>query len=285
MTRRVVSLGETAEDRKARIDRAVLDGTATDVVAGDGAEGYFAETMTEAPTTSGKGGGGSRKAARSKKRDAWFCPSCNLADCEHRPKRGRPRLPEPKSKTLRVYLPRELRLFLQRSNEESGLQLTDILEAVLDSEAMRCWRLHADYQAPEYSDEDGNDIEETAYDEAIRNRERRWRSYPEQDAARLHFLKKLRQNIGPRFEERVTSSLLDRVRHVGKLGKQPPFGAVRYSDTRFCSYCIEHYRDLLALIRTADDSAGGGAVSSTKDEAQALKAMAKTCPACSPQSA
>jgi hypothetical protein len=151
---------------------------------------------------------------------------------------------------------------------------------------MQCWRLHiGDTRSQHhlsYVDEEGNDIEVTAYDEAIRDRERRRSfSFSQDDDWHLMFLKQLRPNVGPRYEERVTPNLLARVQRVGKGAKQPQYGTVRYSNSVFCAYCVGYYRDSLALIRGEGSPAYGETASSSKEEARTLKRVATTCPKCS----
>jgi len=126
-------LGETAEERNARINRAVLDGTAADVVAGDGPEAYLAETMAEAPTISGKGGGSGR-AAQSKKRGTKICKheGCGLEArvCGHE-QRGRPSDDHPKTRMLRVDVTPALASFVRRSKAANRLRLAEMLDVVL----------------------------------------------------------------------------------------------------------------------------------------------------------
>lgn len=263
-------VGETRQQR----DRRIIE-TPDDAVQPIG-EYEFARENMAGPTTV-RGGRGPRARKASVKKGTWVCPTCNIEDCEHKPKRkrGRPRLENRKDKTLRVYLPYDLREFLRRSK----LQIADILEAVLDSAAMSCWRLHANFSAPRHYDDDGNEIKRSALDAKLETENRRtWRhfTFKSDTLGGLDWLSNLKPNIGPRVEERVTSELLERFRKIGKMA--PQFRSIKYSDTQFCAYCIQYYRELLPLLQ--GDDIPMRRRTSSREEAKHIRGIAKECLHC-----
>lgn len=276
--KRAIPLSEQGSEQRKRLARLRASGDATTVTGGDGYDRYFADVMIEAPTVTGRSSG-SRKTVRPKNRGTKICrfEGCGLeaSACGHE-QRGRPRLRERKTATLRPYLPRELREFLRRSED---LQLTDILEAVLGSAAMDCWRTHVDQYPIQYCDEEGNPVTRTAYDEIAEKRSRHLPWTSGGDDSDIEWLKRLRPNLGPRFEERVTPSLLARIRSVGRAARQSKC-RVKYSDTRFCAYCVQYYMSCLRLVQKSD--VPDWQRSSSRKEAKLVKQVARVCFRCKP---
>jgi hypothetical protein len=268
---------ETRQQRDARIKKLKDSGEAEWLApAEDHRSDYVAKEMSGGHTPSAKGGRGG-KGGPPRKRGTKMCryESCGLearvCGCAQV---GRRKLSEEKSKWLRPYLPRDYHEFLKRSR----LSISDVLEAVLDSPAMKCWRHHAHFVPMRSFDEEGNDLKRTAYDEKVlERREDAWElSWRDPDERGLEFLKDLRPNIGPKKPERVTPELLKRFRAIGKAADKK-WGA-RYSDSRFCAYCIAYYISCLRLVQECESREWER--TSSREEAKLVKAVATRCFEC-----
>ncbi len=267
-------------------------------------------SVPDGPTTSGGSGPRNSPRRRRPKRRACRRPECGLdvVYCGHE-QRGRQKLEIAKPVRLRVYLPDDLRAFLKRST----LHISDILEAVLSSPAMNCWRIHQRcYNNRLFQvvvDENGNEVETqvTALTiEMEKNSELRddvERVTRIQNAltrlgrtdeivakAKNHFagaalasrgfLSRLTPNIGERKEEWITQPLFDRFTTVKrKAARGPAHGVTRYSATRFCIYCIDYYMECVSIYRAERGMKSGPyrELVSSREEAKAIQPMAIRC--------
>jgi len=273
--RDAIQLDESRNDRDARI--AATDGNA--IEPPDPSE-IIASVVRESPTTTGKGGA-SRRVRADLKRGTKICSQCHieLKHCPHKPKRGRPKLAEPKSEWLRVYLPHSFIAFLKRSS----LQLSDVLEAVLGSKAMKCWHSHI-YVAHESTsilgfqfekhermdrEADGSFIMDPLGIVRLPTRRELLRGYMTKDDS---WKDRVGGTIGPKFSERVTPALKARVRHFGATVDN----GQKHSVSLFCTYCIAYYYRLLAKSPEHPKTISWD-WSSSKQQAYLIRALAQGC--------
>lgn len=286
---REVILDESPADYSRRIAENKAGELRTDRDADESVRGLMG------PSAPIRRGGGARKRFRSKeKRGTKICPMCNieLTKCNHRPLPGRPKNTEPTA-PAKAYIPPHLIEFL----DDSGLRLGDVLEAVLESSAVRCWKKHVSSMGQARTitvvSSDGDEREEQ-YTALQREEERRSRrfgisawarsdEFRSGHSANLDFLAQLAPTASKRCDRLVPVRLLQTADRVGRANRGDSFRYGRYSRSRFLAWAIEFYANCAMIHRVTSPGfvIGKTQVHTSRAELGAVKAIAMTgCPWC-----